>query len=145
MRIDVVGSKELHEALLRQGLAARPASVTVLRRICVRAVMVARVLAPDDPETGSPDLKGSIRASKPRVNRQTGVVSCGVVAGGTLVRHAPAQEAGKARVGRGGALVSFRHSRGGESPYLWPPFAKEAESAPAELMDELDRQVKSAL
>ncbi len=152
VRIEVVGERELRAALARQGDAGRIAAVSALKRVALRVPSLARALAPDDPETESKDLAASIRISKPRVNRRTGQVSVGVVAGGSLLRrrgqirpYAVVQERGLAGIGPGGAPVSLKHPHGGQSPYLWPPFEQEAQNAPEELMKDLDAQVKAAI
>jgi hypothetical protein len=152
VRIEVVGERELREALERQGDAGRIAAVSALRRVAARVPSQARALAPDDPETEPKDLAASIRISKPRVNRRTGQVSVGVVAGGAPVRrrgqlrpYAVVQEKGFAGIGPGGAFVSLEHPHGGESPYLWPPFERESREAPEELMKDLDAQMKAAV
>ena len=151
MRIEVVGEEEVRRALERQGAAGRTAAINVLSRICLRVLPQARALAPDDPATEAPfDLKSSGRVSKPRINRKTGVVSVGVVFGGKpsrkhkLLPYAVVQEQGFAGIGKGGAFVMMKHDDG-QSPFISPPFFKEAESAPAELLDELDREMKHAL
>ncbi len=152
VRVEIVGERELYEAFVRQGDAGRIAAVSALKRVGLRVPSQARALAPDDPETEPKDLAATIRVSKPRVNRRTGQVSVGVVAGGSLLRrrgqlrpYAVVQEQGFAGIGPGGGLVSLKHPHGGQSPYLWPPFEKEAQNAPEELMKDLDAQMKAAI
>ncbi len=152
VRVEVVGDRELQSALVRQGDAGRIAAVSALQRVVLRVPSQARALAPDDPETEPKDMAASIRLSKPRVNRRTGQVSVGVVAGGAPLRrrgqirpYAVVQERGVAGIGPGGAFVGLKHPHGGQSPYLWPPFEKEARNAPEELMRDLDAQMKAAI
>ena len=145
IRVDVTGDREVQQELERAGEAGRVASVRVLGRAMQRVVPLARALAPVDPSEPG-ELRATIRISKPMVNRRTGRVSAGIVAGSRALGdpRALVQEIGEARIGRAKARIRLRHRRGGQARYLFVPFSKEAERVPVELLDEVDAEVRRA-
>lgn len=141
-RVDVSGASELLKDLKRMGTAGQVAAKTVFGRFTTRVVAKARLLTPVEPEDGGA-LRASVRTTRPNVTR-AGMVSAGVVAGGTPLRSVLAKGHHTENVY---AIVqhedlTLKHTDG-QAKYLERPFLQEVPGLPDELIEEMD-QVRDA-
>jgi hypothetical protein len=135
VRVNVTGDREVTESLRRLGAAGPVVAKRVLSRVTARIVPMAKALCPVDPDPHDRpgQLRDSIRATRPTLT-QRGVVSAGVVAGGTTeVYYAEMQHED----------LTLKHTTG-QAKFLEIPFLKEAVKVPDELMREIDQEANRA-
>lgn len=136
----VEGQQEVIADMKRFGKDGDDAMKRALGRVCTRVVPRAKALTPVSQNEDAGALRDSIRVTKPTKTR-AGNVSAGVVAGGAPLRRL-ATERGRVLPGQYGSIIhedlTLRHANG-EPKFLEKPFFQEVDSAPDELLDELDK------
>ena len=139
VRIEVTGGDDVAKMLGDLGREGGEAAKRVLIRKADKILARARPLTPDDPATGSGDLKASLRRTRGSIMKNGDVIIT-VIAGGAPL------EAGLAARGHKGANVyaivqhedlTLKHKHGGPK-YLERPVYEITPEIPNELQAEID-------